>query len=245
VLLSLAGFVLIGALLRRKSPFAFLVGIFSITGVAWALGMVQAPEQWLALPDFHSVFLKLDLWGALQLSMIPSILAILFADLFDSITSFVGMSHGAGLVDAKGEPKHLREGLIVDSWATLLAGVEVGGRTGKTAVVAALCFLPCLFIAPLAAMVPAYATAPVLVWVGVLMFRSVSALKIERREDLVPAFLAIILVPLPFSITQGLVWGFLSHVTLYWLAGRRSEVTRTQVVICVLAACILIIENVA
>ncbi len=259
VLLSLAGFVLIGALLRRRNPFAFLAGIFAVTGAAWALGMVRTPDHWFSMPDFSSAFFKLDVWGALQLSMIPAILAILFTDLFDSITSFVGMSHGAGLVDSKGAPKRLREGLIVDSWATLLAGVfgtssgtvfvesmagvEVGGRTGRTAVVAALCFLPCLFIAPLAAMVPAYATAPVLVWVGVLMFRSVSALKTDTLEDLLPAFLAIILVPLTFSITQGLVWGFLAHVSFYWLAGRRSELTRAQVVICLISVGILVIEN--
>jgi AGZA family xanthine/uracil permease-like MFS transporter len=259
VLLSLAGFVLIGALLRRRNPFAFLGGIFAVTGAAWALGMVRTPDHWFSMPDFSSAFFKLDVWGALQLSMIPSILAILFTDLFDSITSFVGMSHGAGLVDSKGAPKRLREGLIVDSWATLLAGVfgtssgtvfvesmagvEVGGRTGRTAVVAALCFLPCLFVAPLAAIVPAYATAPVLVWVGVLMFRSVSALKTDALEDLLPAFLAIILVPLTFSITQGLVWGFLAHVSFYWLAGRRSEITRAQVVICLISVGILVIEN--
>ena len=259
VLLFLAGFVVMGALLRRRNPFAFLAGIFAVTGVAWALGMIQAPASLLAMPDFSSAFLKMDIWGALKLSMIPSILAILFTDLFDSITSFVGMSHGAGLVDSKGAPKQLKEGLVVDSWATLLAGVfgtssgtvfvesmagvEVGGRTGMTAVFAALCFIPCLFIAPIAGMVPAYATAPVLVWVGVLMFRSVSSLKSDTLEDLVPAFLAIILVPLTFSITQGLVWGFLSHVCFYWLAGRRSEITRMQLVICVLAIGILLIEN--
>ncbi|MBU6374638.1 MAG: NCS2 family permease [Bdellovibrionales bacterium] len=259
VLLSLGGFVLIGALLRKRNPFAFLAGIFAVTLVAWVMGLVKAPEQVFSMPDFSSAFLKMDPWGALKVSLIPAILAILFTDLFDSITSFVGMSHGAGLVDSKGNPKNLRQGLIVDSWATLLAGVfgtssgtvfvesmagvEVGGRTGKTAIFAALCFLPCLFIAPLAAMVPAYATAPVLVWVGVLMFRSVSSLKTENIEDLVPAFLAIILVPLTFSITQGLVWGFLSHLTFYWLAGRKSEITRTQIVICVLSVVILLIEN--
>ena len=259
VLLSLAGFVIMGALLRRRNPFAFLAGIFAVTVAALLMGMIPAPEKLFAMPDFSSAFLKMDVWGALKLSMIPSILAILFTDLFDSITSFVGMAHGAGLVDSKGAPSRLREGLIVDSWATLLAGafgtssgtvfvesmagVEVGGRTGMTAVFAALCFLPCLFIAPLAGMVPAYATAPVLVWVGVLMFRSVSALKTDTLEDLVPAFLAIILVPLTFSITQGLIWGFLSHVTFYWLAGRRSEITRTQLAICAVAVLMLVVEN--
>ena len=104
------------------------------------------------------------------------------------------------------------------------AGVEVGGRTGWTSVFTALCFLPCLFLAPVAGMVPAYATAPVLILVGALMFRSVAKLPMEKLEDVIPAFLTIILIPLTFSITQGILWGFMSHVGLYLMAGRRKEI---------------------
>src|SRR6185295_18414851 len=117
--------------------------------------------------------------GALKLSLLPAIVAILFTDLFDSISTFIGVAHAADLLDEEGNPKNLRQGLIVDSLATLgaglagtssgtayiesIAGINVGGRTGLTSVFTALCFLPCFFIAPIAGMVPLYATAPVLI----------------------------------------------------------------------------------
>ena len=158
-------------------------------------GWVRPPETVFAAPDFSSVFLKLDIFGALKLSLLPTIMAIMFTDLFDSISTLVGVSHAAGLVDENGEPKNLKEGLVVDSFATLgaglfgsspgtayiesMAGIEMGGRTGWTAVFCALCFIPCLFLAPLAGVVPPYATAVVLLLVGVYMFRCVS-----RRSSL-------------------------------------------------------------
>jgi hypothetical protein len=190
-----------------------------ITLIAWALGLVTAPAQKFSLPDFKSVCLKLDVWGALKLSLVPSIIAILFTDLFDSISTFIGVAHAGGLLDKEGHPSHLREGLIVDSLATMgaglagtssgtayiesIAGIEMGGRTGLTSVFTALCFLPCLFIAPLAGMVPPYATAAVLILVGAAMFRSVAQINFSKIEEGIPAFLTLILIPLPFSITQG------------------------------------------
>jgi AGZA family xanthine/uracil permease-like MFS transporter len=237
--LALAGAAVIVWLLNRKSPLAFLGGIAAVTAVAWIAGYVQPPQRWLARPDFSSVFLKLDIWGALKWSLLPATVSIMFTDLFDSISTFVGVSKAANLLDADGHAKNLREGLIVDSLATLgaglagtssgtayiesVAGIQMGGRTGMTAVFTALCFLPCFFIAPLAAAVPAYATAPVLMLVGAFMFRSVAELPLERIEDALPAFLTIILIPLTFSITLGILWGFLSHTGLYVLCGRRKE----------------------
>src|SRR6185369_12847895 len=98
------------------------------------------------------------------------------------------------------------------------------GRTGRTAIVTGLCFLPLLFLGPFAAMVPAHATMSVLVIVGALMFRSVAALELLRLEDAVPAWLTIVLIPLTFSITQGILWGFISHAALYAVVGRGREV---------------------
>src|SRR6185503_15504858 len=121
-----------------------------------------------------------------------------------------GVSHAAGLLDKDGNPKNLRQGLIVDSFATFgaglagtssgtayiesIAGINVGGRTGLTAVFTALCFLPCFFLAPLAGMVPPYATAPVLVLVGAAMFKSVAQINFVKIEEGLPAFLTIILI---------------------------------------------------
>ncbi|UPT75639.1 MAG: NCS2 family permease [Elusimicrobiota bacterium] len=168
--LALAGGALTVALMRRRSPFAFLAGIFGVTAAASLLGLVETPSPVWAAPDFSSVFLKLDLLGALKLSLLPAIVSILFTDLFDSVSTFVGVAHGSGLVDEKGRPLRLKEGLVVDAWATLCAGlfgtssgtayiesaagIEMGGRTGWTAVFCALAFVPCFFLGPLAGMVP-------------------------------------------------------------------------------------------
>ena len=209
-------------LLTRQSPFAFLSGIFFATVVGWAIGLVQAPERFFSAPDFKTVFLKLDILGALKLSLLPAIIGILFTDLFDSISTFIGVAHAADLLDEQGHPRNLKQGLIVDSFATLgaglagtssgtayiesIAGINMGGRTGLTSVFTALCFLPCFFLAPLAGMVPAYATASVLILVGASMFRSVGKISFSKIEEGLPAFLTIILIPLTFSITQGILW---------------------------------------
>jgi len=247
-------------LLTRKSAFAFLAGIFFATLAGLALGLVKAPDRLFAAPDFHTVFLKLDILGALKPSLLPAIIGILFTDLFDSISTFIGVAHTANLLDKQGHPKNLKQGLIVDSFATLgaglagtssgtayiesIAGIEMGGRTGLTSVFTALCFLPCFFLAPLAAMVPAFATASVLILVGAAMFRSVGKINFAKLEESIPAFLTIILIPLTFSITQGILWGFISHVGLYLIVGRRREIHPVMYVLAVISIGLLLLEHV-
>jgi AGZA family xanthine/uracil permease-like MFS transporter len=258
-LLTLFGLLVTAEMMRRKNPFAFLTGILGVTVAAACFGWIEKPPSWIGMPDFSSVFFKLDIWGALKLSLWPAILAVLFTDLFDSISTFVGVSHATGLVDKKGQPFRLKEGLMVDAFATLgaglvgtssgtayiesAAGIEAGGRTGLTSVFTALCFLPCFFLAPLAGCVPAYATAPVLILVGASMFRTVSDLKLQKVEDLVPAFLTVLLIPLTFSITQGILWGLVAHGLLYTLAGRRRELSPTLAMLSLVCLALLLIEN--
>jgi AGZA family xanthine/uracil permease-like MFS transporter len=246
-------------LLTRKSAFAFLAGIFFATVAGWALGLVKAPDRLLAAPDFNTVFLKLDILGALKLSLLPAIIGILFTDLFDSISTFIGVAHTANLLDEHGHPKNLKQGLIVDSFATLgaglagtssgtayvesIAGIEMGGRTGLTSVFTALCFLPCFFLAPLAGMVPAFATASVLILVGAAMFRSVGKINFGKLEESIPAFLTIILIPLTFSITQGILWGFISHVGLYLLVGRRRDIHPVMYALAIVSIGLLLLEH--
>lgn len=239
-LVTLAGILLTVFLVKRKSSFAFLAGIAFVTFLAWLFHWIETPAQFFSMPDFQSGFFKLDILGALKLSLLPAMISIMFTDLFDSLSTFMGVSQAAGLLDEEGDPKNLSRGLIVDSFATLgaglfgsspgtayiesAAGIEMGGRTGLTSVFTALCFLPCLFLAPLAGMVPPYATAVVLLMVGVFMFRSVKEIEFDHLEDIIPAFLTMILIPFTFSITQGILWGFISHVALYLLAGRYKEI---------------------
>src|SRR2546425_12926808 len=120
----------------------------------------------------------------------------------------------------------------------------MGGRTGLTSVFTALCFLPCFFIAPLAGMVPAYATAAVLILVGAAMFRSIGQILFSKIEESVAAFLTLILIPLTFSITQGILWGFISHVGLYLMAGRRKDNHPVMYVLAVVSVGLLLLERV-
>jgi AGZA family xanthine/uracil permease-like MFS transporter len=244
---------------ERRNPLAYLAGILSVTAVAVAAGMVQVPAQLFSAPDFQSVFLKLDPWGALRLALVPAIVSLMFTDLFDSLSTLIGVAQASNMLDKDGNPVNLKQGLIVDSFATLgaglfgtssgtayiesAAGISAGGRTGLTSVVTALCFLPCFFVAPLAGMVPAYATAPVLILIGAAMFRSVAAIDFTRLEDGLPAFLTIVLIPLTFSITQGILWGFISHVGLYCLAGRRREVHPVMYVLAAISVGLLVLEH--
>jgi adenine/guanine/hypoxanthine permease len=258
--LTILGIVITVLLMVRRSAFSFLAGILVVTLIAWATGMVNAPERFFSAPDFHTVFLKLDILGALKLSLLPAITAVLFTDLFDSISTFIGVAHAAGLLDEQGNPRNLRQGLIVDSVATLgaglagtssgtayiesVAGINMGGRTGLTSVFTALCFLPCFFLAPLAGMVPAFATAPVLILVGASMFKSVGQISFSKVEEGLPAFLTIILIPLMFSITQGILWGFISHVGLYLMVGRRKDIHPVMYVLALISIGLLLLEHV-
>ncbi|HKV35105.1 MAG TPA: NCS2 family permease [Pyrinomonadaceae bacterium] len=259
VLFGAVGMLVTVLLLVRRSALAYLSGILTVTAIAWAAGEIKAPEQIVSPPDFKTVFLKLDILGALQLSLLPAIIGILFTDLFDSISTFMGVAHAADLLDENGHPRHLRQGLVVDSVATFgaglagtssgtayiesIAGIDSGGRTGLTSVFTALCFLPCFFLAPLAGMVPLYATAPVLILVGATMFKSVGQINFTRIEEGLPAFLTIILIPLTFSITQGILWGFISHVGLYLVTGRRKDVHPVMYVLAAVAIALLWLEH--
>jgi AGZA family xanthine/uracil permease-like MFS transporter len=259
-LLAIAGLALTIFLMIRRNVFAFLSGILLVTLIAWLRNLIPTPEHFFSPPDFHTVFLKLDILGALKLSLLPAIIAILFTDLFDSISTFIGVAHAAELLDENGNPKNLRQGLIVDSFATFgaglagtssgtayiesISGINMGGRTGLTSVFTALCFLPCFFIAPIAGMVPGFATAPVLVLVGASMFKSVGQIRFSKIEEGFPAFLTIILIPLTFSITQGILWGFISHVGLYLLVGRRREINPVMYVLALIAVGLLALEHV-
>lgn len=258
-LLTLLALAVIVWLTKRGNPLAYLVGVFIVTAAAWIGGWVTPPTTWLSAPDFSSVFFKLDIIGALQLALIPAIVTVMMTDLFDSLSTFIGVAQAANLLDADGRPRNLRRGLIVDAFATFgaglfgsssgtayvesIAGIRMGGRTGRTAIVTALCFLPCLFIAPTAAAVPPYATAAVLIMVGVSMFQTVSGIEFDRLEVGVPAFATLVLIPLTFSITQGILWGFVLHAALHLVTGRGGELSRAMLALAVVSVALLVLEH--
>jgi len=217
--------------------------------VAWK-GLISAP-------DFSLLF-KLDLIGSLKFAIWPVTFAILFTDLFDSLSTFVGVSEAANLVDEKGEPRNIKQSLIVDAVATGFAGVlgtssgtayiesasgvQQGGRTGLTAVVAGLLFIPFMFISPILSMVPSIATAPALVMVGVFMLKPILKINWDKYDDAIPAFLSLVLIPFTYSITQGIIWGFLGWTVIKLITGKYKELSVTLIVIDILAIVMLIGE---
>jgi AGZA family xanthine/uracil permease-like MFS transporter len=255
----LAGVLVAVMLQRRNNPLAYLASIVLVAAGAWILGYAMPPERIVSAPDFSSAFLKLDIGGALQLALLPAIVSILFTDLFDSLSTFIGVANASGLTERDGRPMNLKRGLIVDAFATLgaglagtspgtayvesIAGIRMGARTGRAAVVTSLCFLPCFFIGPLVAAVPGYATAPVLILIGLSMFQSATKLDLASLEDGLPAFMTIVLIPLTLSITQGMLWGFLLHALLYTVVGRAREVGWVLWALAVLSAGLLLIAR--
>ena len=268
VLTFLAGLLVTGVLLVRRVKGAILLGIIFTTLAAYPIGRwwgkgdvpLEPLVSWqgiFAAPDF-SLLLELDLLNSLQWSVFPVIFAFVFTDMFDSISTLVGLSEAANLLDEKGEPRHIKKSLIVDAFATTLSGlvgsspgsayiesavgIEEGGRTGLTAVVAAFLFLPFLFLAPLLSVVPAVATAPALVLVGVFMLRPVVKVNWLQLDEAIPAFLAMVLIPFTYSITQGIIWGFLSWTALKLASGKRSELTPALLIIDVFCILSLVLE---
>jgi adenine/guanine/hypoxanthine permease len=255
----LLGILIAVALMQRHNPLAFLAAIFAVTALAWTLGYAKPPDQLASTPDFSSAFLALDIRGALRLARLPAILAILFTDLFDSLSTFIGVASAAGLTEPDGRPINLRRGLIVDALATLtaglagtspgtayvesIAGIRMGARTGRASVVTAACFVPCFFLAPLAAAVPGYATAAVLMLVGVSMFQSIARIDFSSIEDALPAFVTVVLIPLTLSITQGILWGFVLYALLYAVSGRWREVSLTLWLLAALSAGLLLLGH--
>ncbi len=265
----LTGLLLTAWLVLRKTKGALILGIVFTTLLAVPIGRVWGDAStilgtptlvnWnglISAPDFSLVF-ALDLVNSLSLAMVPVIFVMLFADLFDSLSTFIGVAEAADLKDSEGEPRHIKESLITDAVSTTIsgllgtsagssfiesaAGIKEGGRTGLTAVVAGLCFLPFLFFSPMLSMIPPIATAPALVLVGVFMMSPVANIQWHRHDESIPAFLAIILIPLTYSITQGIVWGLISWTVLKLLSGQRSAVSLPLLAVNVFAVVILLI----
>lgn len=250
VLTFVLGLLFTAALLVKRVKGAILFGILFTTLIAWPLGrwwgladyekpLIQINEL-VSAPDF-SLFFKLDLIGSLGLSVLPVIFAFVFTDMFDSLSTFVGIAEAADLLDEEGEPKNIKRSLITDAFATTFAGlagsspgtayiesavgIEAGGRTGLTAITAAVLFLPFLFLSPLLAAIPAIATAPALVLVGVFMIRPVVKINWTELGEAIPAFMAMVLIPFTYSITHGIIWGFLSWTVIKVVSGKGRELS--------------------
>ncbi|MEN3373084.1 NCS2 family permease [Dechloromonas sp. ZS-1] len=246
-LLAASGFMLIAALEYRKVPGAIIIAILSVTGASVALGLVEFKGIIAAPPSLAPTFMQLDLAGALNAGLLAVVLTFFMVELFDASGTLVGVCHRAGLLDKDGKLPRLKKALLADSVAISAgavlgtssttayiesaAGTAAGGRTGLTAVVVALLFLCCIVFAPLAGTVPAYATAPALCYVAILMSRGLAEIEWDDLTEATPAVVTAITIPFTFSIAHGISFGFISYVAIKVLAGRARDVSPTVAII--------------
>lgn len=258
----IVGLIITSIFVVRKVKGALILGIATTTILAIPIGRLwgTAPiVNWhgiYAAPDFSLLF-SLDFVGSLKFAMFPVIFSMLFTDMFDSVSTFIGVAEAGNLVDENGEPKNVKKSLIVDGFATMVAGlfgsssgtsyiesaagISEGGRTGLTAIVAGLLVLPFMFFSPLLSIIPEIATAPALVLAGVFMMQPVKKIHWDKFDDAIPAFLALILIPISYSITQGIIWGFISWTLIKLLTGKFKEISPMLIVIDLFAIMALIL----
>ncbi len=237
VLLGLFGLGLAILLEAKKIRGAILLAILGTTLVGMLSGQSPFPDGLIALPPSPAdIAFKLDIMGALKISLWASIFSFMFVDLFDSLGTMLAVCREAGMVDEKGDIPELPRMLTADALATVggsllgtstttvyiesASGVSDGGRTGLTAVVTAGLFLLSAFFTPLIGAVPAYATAPALMVVGIFMMRGIGQIDFYDFEEGAPAFLTFVLMPLTYSIATGLAFGLLSYVLIKLFQGR-------------------------
>lgn len=239
VILAIVGFIIIAALDALKIPGSIILGILAVTVAGIVLGVSEFKGVADLPPDPGTVMFQLQIPDLMNLAIVGIVFAFLFTDLFDTTGTLIGVAHRAGLLDKDGKLPRLQRALIADSTATVIgaaagtspvtcyiesaSGVRAGGRTGLTAVVVAILFLLALFLSPLADTIPAYATAPALLFVACLMAQGITEVDWEDVTEYVPAVVLAMTMPFTFSITDGLAFGFITYAAIKLLSGRFGE----------------------
>lgn len=238
-LLAVVGFLLIVTLDRLRVKGAILIGIMAVTALSFFFGGNTFHGVFSAPPSLNATFLKLDVPGALGVGVLNVVLVFFLVELFDATGTLMGVASRAGLL-VSGKMERLNKALLADSTAIVAgsilgtssttaylesaSGVQAGGRTGLTALVVALLFLAALFIAPLAGVVPPYATAPALLFVACLMLRDLGDIDWAETTECIPAAITALLIPFTYSIAHGIAFGFITYAALKLLTGRFREV---------------------
>ena len=250
VLLGILGFFIIAILASRNIHAAVLVSIVVTTLLGWMLGDVHYTGIVSAPPSVMTVVGHVDLAGSFNLGLAGVIFSFMLVNLFDSSGTLIGVTDKAGLADEKGKFPRMKQALFVDSVSSVAgsfigtssvtayiessSGVSVGGRTGLTAVVVGILFLLVIFLSPLAGMVPAYAAAGALIYVGVLMTSSLSRVKWDDLTEAVPAFITAVMMPFSFSITEGIALGFISYCVMKIGTGRLRDLSTCVIIVSLL-----------
>lgn len=239
-LLAIGGFLLIVALEARRVTGGIIIGILAVTVASVALGFSQFTGVFAAPPSLAPTFGQMDISAALNLGLLTVVLTFFLVELFDASGTLIGVCHRAGLLDKDGRLPRLSRALLADSTAIAAgavmgtssttayiesaAGTAAGGRTGLTAVAVAVLFLAALFLAPLAGAVPAFATAPALIYVAILMTRGLAEIDWEDLTEAAPAVVCAVTMPFTFSIAHGIAFGFVAYAGIKLLAGRGKDV---------------------
>ena len=259
VLLGILGFFIIAILASRNIHAAVLVSIVVTTLLGWMLGDVHYNGIVSAPPSVMTVVGHVDLAGSFNLGLAGVIFSFMLVNLFDSSGTLIGVTDKAGLADEKGKFPRMKQALYVDSISSVTgsfigtssvtayiesssvtayiessSGVSVGGRTGLTAVVVGLLFLLVIFLSPLAGMVPGYAAAGALIYVGVLMTSSLARVNWQDLTESVPAFITAVMMPFSFSITEGIALGFISYCVMKIGTGRLRDLSPCVIIVALL-----------
>ncbi|HFZ8367941.1 TPA: adenine permease AdeP [Salmonella enterica subsp. enterica serovar Rough:-:-] len=250
VLLGVLGFFIIAILASRNIHAAVLVSIIVTTLLGWMMGDVHYNGIVSAPPSVTSVIGHVDLAGSFNLGLAGVIFSFMLVNLFDSSGTLIGVTDKAGLADEKGKFPRMKQALFVDSISSVTgafvgtssvtayiessSGVSVGGRTGLTAVVVGILFLLVIFLSPLAGMVPPYAAAGALIYVGVLMTSSLARVNWQDLTESVPAFITAVMMPFSFSITEGIALGFISYCVMKIGTGRLRDLSPCVVIVALL-----------
>ncbi|ECX9085433.1 NCS2 family permease [Salmonella enterica] len=250
VLLGVLGFFIIAILASRNIHAAVLVSIIVTTLLGWMMGDVHYNGIVSAPPSVTSVVGHVDLAGSFNLGLAGVIFSFMLVNLFDSSGTLIGVTDKAGLADEKGKFPRMKQALFVDSISSVTgafvgtssvtayiessSGVSVGGRTGLTAVVVGILFLLVIFLSPLAGMVPPYAAAGALIYVGVLMTSSLARVNWQDLTESVPAFMTAVMMPFSFSITEGIALGFISYCVMKIGTGRLRDLSPCVVIVALL-----------
>lgn len=253
VWVGLSGVIIIGVLLVKKIKGAILIGILSSTIIGLIVGVTVIPEGFTFVslpPSIEPIFFKFDFSQVFTIDMLIVLFTFLFVDMFDTVGTLVGVTSKAGMLDEQGRVPRVKQALFADSIGTFVgailgtstvttyvesaAGVAEGGKTGMTALTVAIMFALSLFFAPLFMIIPAAATAPALIIVGLMMITPITKIDLDDFTESIPAFFTIIMMPLTYSIAEGIVFGMLSFVLLKLFTGKAKDIKPIMYVIAVL-----------
>lgn len=249
-LLTIIGLLITSLLYAKKVPGALLIGILATTVIGIPMGLTVCDKIISSPESIEPIFCKFEWNKVFTLDMLIVVFTFLFIDIFDTMGTLIGVCTKANLVDKNGKVERINQAFMADSIATTAgamlgtsttttyaesaAGVDQGGRSGLTALAVAGCFAVALLFSPLFLSIPASATAPVLILVGLLMIEPIKKIDFEDLTEAIPAFICIIMMPLTYSISNGILLGMISYVVLNMLCGKFKKITVTMYILAVL-----------